>query len=86
MTINAGTFVLSGVEVRNNKGKGIWTPSNRTVGYTVTGCRIVDNGEGANLSGQGFIINGNVFRGNANGDLTLNQPDDPHVVANNMHS
>eukprot|EP00911_Craspedida_sp_UC1_P000056 UC1_evm1s46 len=84
ITVNAGTFVLSGVEVRNNRGVGIWTPSARTTGYVVTGSRITDNGFGARLSGRDFAVTGCVFSGNKNGSLTVANATATHVVANNI--
>ena len=84
MTVNAGTFTLSGVSVRNNQGTGIWTPSDKVVGFAVSGCRITDNGFGAKLSGHDFTVTGSVFKGNKNGSLDIAQPDLPHVVANNI--
>lgn len=85
ITVNAGTFLLSGVEIRNNKGYGIWTPSDRVVGFAISGCRIFDNGKvGAQLSGKNFAVTGNVFSGNKGGNLKLDQPLDSHVVANNV--
>tara|TARA_A100001015_G_C14988709_1_gene712768 strand:+ start:236 stop:1453 length:1218 start_codon:yes stop_codon:yes gene_type:complete len=84
ITVNAGTFVMSGVEVRNNKGNGIWTPSNRTTGYVISGCRVVDNGAGARLSGENFVVTGNVFSDNTVVNIELYQPSSAHVVANNV--
>ena len=85
MTVNSGTFVLSGVEVRNNKGKGIWTlNSDKVRGFTVSGCRITDNGIGAKLAAQEFALTGNVFSGNIGCNLLLDAPSLPHIVANNV--
>lgn len=84
ITVNAGTFTLSGVEVRNNKGTGIWTPSGKASGYTITGCRVIANGFGAKLAGGNFAVTGSVFQGNANGSLLVSDTSLPHVVANNI--
>ena len=84
LTVNAGIFTLTGVSIRNNKGTGIWAPSSRTSGYSINGCHVANNGFGAKLSGQDFVVTGNVFRGNKNGDLQVAQPSLPHVTANNI--
>ena len=83
--MNAGSFVLSGVEVRNNKGYGIWTPNAKVTGFAINGCRVFSNGRvGARLSGKDFAVTGNVFFGNNGGNLKLDAPASSHVVANNV--
>ena len=85
ITVNGGSFVLSGVEVRNNKGYGVWTPSAKVTGFVINGCRVFGNGRvGARLSGSNFAVTGNVFFGNSGGNLKLDSPSDAHVVANNV--
>jgi hypothetical protein len=60
---HAGSFMLSGVTVRNNQGAGLLIgPAVRD--YTVTGCRIVENGTGARLAGDGYTFTGNVLARN----------------------
>jgi hypothetical protein len=84
ITVNGGTFVLSGVAIRNNQGTGIWTPSDKVTGYVISGCRVTDNGFGARLAGQDFTVTGSVFRGNKNGSLALTSPSLTHVVSANI--
>lgn len=59
----AGSFTMSGVTVRNNQGTGILVgPAVRD--YTITGCRIAENGIGARLAGDTYAVTGNVFARN----------------------
>jgi hypothetical protein len=59
----AGSFLMTGVTVRNNQGTGLLVgPAVRD--YTVTGCRIADNGAGARLDGDGYAFTGNVLARN----------------------
>ncbi|MCB9653098.1 MAG: hypothetical protein H6729_03055 [Deltaproteobacteria bacterium] len=72
MTVNSGTFMLSGVAIRNNynpttnpRGRGLFVPNSNAVNYTVTGCQITDNGQGveAATGGRGVFV-GNVIARN----------------------
>lgn len=65
IVVNSGTFVLSGVHIRNNLGKGIWVPNSNVTGYVITGCGISDNGQGVKLLGSSFLVSHNVFARNA---------------------
>ncbi|CAF1076180.1 unnamed protein product, partial [Didymodactylos carnosus] len=64
LTVNSGTFILNGVEVRNNKGRGIWIPNISVTQYQIIGCRIFANGQGLNVTGSSFIITNNVCNSN----------------------
>ena len=65
ITVNAGSFVLTGVAVRNNKGIGIWALGSAD-NYIVSGNQIFSNGIGARLeSGDAYTVVGNVFHDNA---------------------
>ncbi len=61
--VRAGSFMLSGVTVRHNKGTGILVGEN-VRDYAITGCRIVSNGTGAKLAGDRFTFTGNVVAHN----------------------
>lgn len=63
IVVRAGTFMLTGVSVRHNKGTGILV-GDKVSGYAITGCKIHNNGTGASLAGDGFAVTGNVFAGN----------------------
>ena len=65
ITINSGTFILSGVHVRNNLGVGIWVPNSSVSQYSITGCRITNNGQGANLMGSCYQIGHCIFASNS---------------------
>lgn len=65
ITALAGTFQLTGVDVRYNRGTGIAVVSPLVAGYTVSGCRINNNGQGVRLDGSAYAVTGNVFMGNA---------------------
>jgi len=64
ITALSGTFILSGVEIRNNQGRGIWVQGSTTQ-YVVNGCRIFANGIGMDLSGSDYVVNGNLCSSNA---------------------
>jgi len=64
MVVRAGSFVLSGVTIRNNKGTGILVEGSKVRDYAINGCRIVENGAGASLAGDNFTFTGNVLTRN----------------------
>lgn len=70
MVVRAGSFVLSGLTVRNNKGVGLLVEEN-VRDYAVTGCRFVENGTAAELRGDNFTFTGNVFARNKKGLIDL---------------
>jgi hypothetical protein len=72
---------LSGVEIRNNLGKGVWIPNESVVTYTITGCHFVDNGQGMNVVGSDFLITSNICSGNG----AQNQITGPGLVQNNLN-
>lgn len=84
MVVRAGSFVLNGVAIRNNKGTGLLVHGNAIRDYSVTGCRITDNGVGAALDGENFAVTGNVFSKNGR----HLQPERPEhgLVQNNILS
>ncbi len=63
MVVRSGSFVLSGVTIRNNKGTGLLVGEN-VRDYAVTGCRFVENGTAAELAGDNYTFTGNVFARN----------------------
>jgi hypothetical protein len=66
MVIHAGSFVLSGLTVRNNKGVGLLV-GDAVRDYAVTGCRFAENGTAAELRGDNYTFTGNVFARNKKG-------------------
>ncbi len=64
ITVKSGTFILSGVEVRNNKGRGIWISNQSVTQFQITSCRIFANGQGLYVNGSSFIISNNVCNAN----------------------
>lgn len=72
MVARAGTFTLSGVNVRHNKGTGLLVgPGARH--FAVTGCRFHHNGVGARIDGERYALAGNVFHDNGT-DLVERDP------------
>jgi hypothetical protein len=65
IVVNSGVFILNGVHIRNNLGKGIWVPNRYVHEYIITGCRITDNGQGVNLIGSCFQLTHNIFARNS---------------------
>ena len=64
ITINSGSFILEGVCIRNNKGKGLWVPNSSVSGYVVTGCKFYSNTFGNTLSGTNYMFSHNILNGN----------------------
>ena len=65
LTVNAGSFSLVGVHIRNNKGRGIWVPNGNVKKYLISGCKIYENGQGLNLGGESYAVTGNIVSDNA---------------------
>ena len=42
-TANSGTFILNGVVIRNNQGRGVWVPNEAVVNYMINGCYFYEN-------------------------------------------
>eukprot|EP01084_Bolivina_argentea_P016815 31413_1 len=65
ITVNSGSFILNGVAIRNNKGKGIWIANDKVNGYIITNCKIFSNGIGYKLNGvTDYIFNNNICNNN----------------------
>lgn len=64
LVVNSGTLILNGVHVRNNLGRGVWIPNESVREYVITGCRIVENGQGVKLTGTCYQLSNNVFARN----------------------
>ncbi len=64
IVVRAGSFLLNGVTVRHNKGTGILVEGPRVRDYTISGCRIADNGVGLVIGGENYAVTGNVFARN----------------------
>lgn len=63
IVVRAGSFSLTGVSVRENLGVGILVEDG-VADYTITGCRVHDNGLGARLCGRRGALTGNLFVNN----------------------
>ncbi len=57
-------FTLSGVEIRNNQGRGIWVPNGNVYDFIVNGCTVFQNGQGFLVTGISYMITGNLCDGN----------------------
>ncbi|CAF1129288.1 unnamed protein product [Adineta steineri] len=82
MTIKSGTFILSGVEIRNNKGRGIWIPNKSVTQFQIISCRIFANGQGLYINGSSFIISNNVCNSNQLPNFISDTKDS--IVQNNL--
>ena len=71
ITINSGSFTLNGVHFRNNLGRAIWVPNTNVKDYVINGCRVVDNGQGAKITGSNYILANNVFARNTTANELL---------------
>ena len=65
LVVEAGRFTLTGVSVRHNKGTGI-VVGKAARDYAITGCRVHNNGIGADLSGDNAIVSSTLFTDNGN--------------------
>lgn len=85
--VDAGTFMLTGVAVRDNRGTGILVRAKSETEYSsyfsVTGCQIFSNGVGVNITGGKFAVTGNVAHDNVNSSV-ISPIGDSSVVASNV--
>jgi len=81
-TFNAGTFQITGTDIRNNNGRGVWVPNDTVQNYAISGCRIASNGQGLELAGSAYAVTSNVFSGNANQSHFGTQSDGAIVTSN----
>ncbi|KAH3762025.1 Pectate lyase superfamily protein [Pelomyxa schiedti] len=65
ITVNAGSFVLNGVQIRNNKGHAVWVPNDSVSQYIISGNRFYTNGIAMNLSGSNYVATSNVCADNS---------------------
>lgn len=82
IVVRGGSFMLTGVTVRSNKGTGILVDNDRVRDYTINGCRITKNGTGAVLNGDNFTCTGNIFIQNETNLVDKGGPN--KQVANNV--
>ena len=83
IVVRGGSFMLTGVTVRSNKGTGILVDNDSVRDYTVNGCRIMKNGTGAVLNGDNYTCTGNVFSQNDTNLIDKGGPN-KQVVSNVM--
>ena len=65
ITVNAGTFHITGTAIRYNKGNGVWVPNGSVSHYSVVGCQLFNNGAAVNLTGTSYLVTNNIFNDNA---------------------
>eukprot|EP00040_Diaphanoeca_grandis_P000069 m.14260 g.14260 ORF g.14260 m.14260 type:complete len:449 (-) comp10065_c0_seq1:132-1478(-) len=84
MTVLSGSFTLTGVIIRNNKGIGLHVASEFVQDYTISGCKFyANNVAGVSLLGDYYSMTGSVFR--ENGPNVVNSATAKHaVIANNV--
>ncbi len=81
LVVRAGSFNLSGVNVRYNKGIGVLVEGDAVRDYVINGCRIHNNSTGALLRGRNYVLTGNVFQANGT-DLRDEGRGDKQLVGN----
>jgi hypothetical protein len=57
-----GSFVLSGVTVRNNKGRGLWMTNPAMRNFIVSGSQFYGNGMNMDVVGDNYTITGCIFQ------------------------
>ena len=79
LVVRAGSFTLSGVSVRYNIGTGILVEGEGVGDYTISGCRIHNNGTGAIFRSGRRSVTGNVFTENKTDLVDTARGDNPFV-------
>lgn len=79
LVVRAGSFNLTGVNVRNNQGAGILVEGEGVGHYAISGCQIFNNGTGAILRSGTRAVTGNVFTGNETDLVDEARGDNPFV-------
>lgn len=83
ITVNSGSFILNGVEIRNNLGKGIWITNKSVTQFQIISCRIFANGQGYSINGSNFLLSTNICVDNRNANFVVD--DSSSLVTNNLH-
>ena len=83
LVVRAGSFTLSGVNVRNNAGTGLLVEGKNVGDYAVSGCRFHGNGVGMSLQNGTRSVVGNVFTGNKT-DVIANRRGKNPFTANKL--
>lgn len=74
MTVNSGTFMMNGVIIRNNLGKGIWIPNENVVNYMINNCYFYLNNIAYLLNNNSYLFENNMCYGNGIGYAKVNTP------------
>ena len=82
ITVNSGSFILDGVEVRNNNGRGIWVTNKSVNQFQIISCRIFANGQGYNINGSSFIVSNNICNTNRSPNVIVDSQSS--IVQNNL--
>ena len=82
IVVHSGSFILNGVEIRNNLGKGIWVNSAATQ-FQIISCRIFANGQGYSIDGSNFILSNNICASNQQANYIGNNS--TSLIINNLH-
>ena len=77
-----GSFVLTGVVVRNNKGRALWIDNPSMSNFVVSGCNFYGNGQNLNIVGDRYAITGSIFQNGQKKDEI--GPAKNAVIANNI--
>jgi len=64
ITALSGRLTLNGLQIRNNKGKGVWIANPSVYDYVINGCTIFQNGQGVILQGTNYVFSGNLCDSN----------------------
>jgi hypothetical protein len=83
ITAKSGTFILNGVHIRNNKGRGIWIVNQSVTQVQITSSRIYQNGQGLYINGSSFILSNNICEQNQTPNFI--RMTNSSIVANNFN-
>ena len=82
LVADAGTFLLTGLLIRNNKGAGVIVRSPTVSHYSITGCQFFGNGVALDLIGNEFAVTGNVLHDNSRPNRV--KADESSIITNNV--
>ena len=73
---------MSGVTLRNNKGKSLHILNKDMKNFAVTGCQFYGNGINVDIVGDDYTIVGNIFQKNLDGNNNIGDHENAIIASN----